>query len=43
MATQQDSPEDGGSLWREAAIVLRFVAEAALVSGGIVLLAWWLA
>lgn len=30
------------SLWREAALLLRFVAEAGAVSGGIVLVAWML-
>lgn len=43
MAQPNDGPDEGASLWREAAILLRFIGEAAAVSGGIVLLAWWLA
>jgi hypothetical protein len=43
MAGERESRIRTESAWREAADLLRFVAEAAAVSTGIVLIAWMLA
>lgn len=43
MSTEREPPIRTESAWREAADLLRFVAEAAALSTGIVLVAWLLA
>jgi hypothetical protein len=40
MPAERDTKPVTGSPWREAADLARFVAEAAGISGAIVLLAW---
>ena len=42
MQTKGDAKRDTASPWREAADLLRFSLEAALVSGAIVMVAWYL-
>ncbi len=43
MAVERETKPPTESAWREAADLLRFIAEAAVISTSIVLLAWLMA